>query len=220
MVLDVTQRRVLKTYWDRGRALRASSEDISRCIEKVITSRAVDLNPKLFFFVEASSGEGKSQFPYSLPMPVVYIPLSAGQSMYRCFEDLANCICIELSSDLMLFGGGRSKSRLDELRATHLCVSDKQLRTVGLLVSLFKALYGRSNAESFKVLSGYDGQLTVEYVPMTLESACESLAMFVKEHSTAGVSATSAGRCAIPLFVVDEVPAASPDATHYESLNP
>ena len=48
--------------------------------------------PKLFFFVEASSGMGKCQLAEALTIPVVYIPLVGDQLIYQCFEEVSRCI--------------------------------------------------------------------------------------------------------------------------------
>jgi len=91
--------------------------------------------PKLFFFVEASSGMGKCQLAEALTIPVVYIPLVGGQLIYQCFEEVSRCISHAL---LWLTNHGfKSTLHSGDLRNISL-----EFHTVGLLVALLKVVCG------------------------------------------------------------------------------
>mmetsp|Transcript_17569 Transcript_17569/g.24134 ORF Transcript_17569/g.24134 Transcript_17569/m.24134 type:complete len:118 (+) Transcript_17569:217-570(+) len=71
-----------------------------------------------------------------------------------------------------------------------------KFHTVSLLVSLFKAVCGRTNEESIKFLSGYDGSMTIDTSPMTLLAARSEI-----QNLLADIESDL-----IPVFMIDEVP--------------
>lgn len=87
------------------------------------------------------------------------------------------------------------------------------LKTVGLLVALFKTVYSRSNADSLKILSGFGAAdaITLEYASMSLQAARRSIEMFVAGRTIAGATAEV---YKTPLFVIDEAPALSETAQY------
>jgi adenylate kinase family enzyme len=88
-------------YIDRGNRLRNEVSELSSNINQAIKSYISGC--KMFYFVEASSGSGKSQLAQALSMPVVYIPLSYSQPMYECFEYVSSRVLEAVRSDMKLF---------------------------------------------------------------------------------------------------------------------
>ena len=159
--------------------------------------------PNPFFFLHASSGAGKTQLASSLDVPVVYLPLSHGQMIYKPFQALWFGIleALSLKEDWKMFD---SENAMDEIRsAESLFHSSGQFHTVGLLVELFKLVYGKTNEESIRLLSGMDGQVDIPYQPMALYAARD----FLKPCMSHGQD--ESGRCTVPLFILDEVPCAT-----------
>ena len=77
-----------------------------------------------------------------------------------------------------------------------------RFHTVGLLVSLFKAVCGKSNEESIKLLSGYDGLKTIDYSPMTLSVARKEIEDLL---------ASNIRNDLLPVFMIDEKPPPADD---------
>ena len=153
-------------------------------------------NPRIFYFVEASSGVGKSQLAASLSLPVVYIPLATTQLIYGCFNVVCNAVNQALSDDLVEHLG----LIIEVLHSAHALRSiNTKFKTVGLLVSLFKEVYGRTNEESLKLLSGYNGARKIKYRPMSISNAWRVLNRWV--------SSKNDSECMTPIFFIDEVPA-------------
>ena len=152
--------------------------------------------PRLFYSVVASSGMGKSQLAASLSLPVVYIPLASTQLIYGCFNVLSQAVNQALSADLREHLG----LIIVILHFPHeLRTIETKFKTVGLLVSLFKEVYGRSNEDSLKLLSGYNGARTIKYYPMSISNAQRVL-----NHC---LSSKNDNQYMIPIFFIDEVPA-------------
>eukprot|EP01034_Spumella_vulgaris_P042120 gene42120-52219_t len=163
--------------------------------------------PKLFYFVNASSGMGKSQLAESLDMPVVYIPLSASQDIYKCFFNVSSAVNAALDSDVGdLMGKSGGVGIMTAVKSTMLNVG-RPFRTVGLLVALFEEVYGKSNEDSLKLLSGYNADLTIHYEPMSLSKARNKIAD--------RLDVKCFGK--IPLFIIDEVPSKENDTTGTEA---
>lgn len=180
---------------------------ISQSLQEVLLSEP-GAEPKLFFFVEASSGMGKSQLAHSLGMPVVYIPLNVTQKIYQCYTALHTAVLDTLKHD---FNKLPSDNDLQAIRSHSLGICTSKLRTVGLLVALFKAVYGKTNEESIKFLSGFDIGQTVHYRSMTIAAARDELEQMTNNdvQSRVGASASSTfphQQVKTPLFVIDEVP--------------
>lgn len=191
----------------RAKVVSQSTLAISLSKDIIQTVKAVKMafssfNVKLFYFTEASSGEGKSQLAFALPMPVIYLPLSNSQSMYKCFDPISNAIKETLEADFKTLDSTLSDP-MKFIRSQLLKDSQNAFRTVGLLVSLFQAVYGKSNEDSMKLLSGYDNDITINYSPMTLSEARAVLSPYVEQEVVD--SKTMIG-CKVPLFVIDEVP--------------
>jgi hypothetical protein len=167
--LNASKRRELEIYIQRGSLLVDPVSHISRNILEVIKSshNSTMSEPKLFFFVEASSGMGKCQLAEALTIPVVYIPLVGGQLIYQCFEEVSRCISHALLLDqIMTNHGFKSTLHSGDLRNISF-----EFHAVGLLVALFKAVCGRSNEESIKLLSGYNSSTSIYHSSMQLRSA-------------------------------------------------
>ena len=197
----------LDKYVNRGNCLRCQVEYISTNIRNEMRRSTYD--PRLFYFVVASSGMGKSQLAASLSLPVVYIPLSNTQSMYGCFNFVSQAVLEALQADSDEQPGRITDTfkSANELRSVH-----EKFKTVGLLVSLFKAVYGRTNEESLKLLSGYYGERTIKYRPMFISDAKITLdkCMSTENHS----------QNMTPIFFIDEVPAcmSKDDAVYRQCL--
>ena len=136
-----------------------------------------------------------------MDVPVVYLPLSHGQTIYKPFHALWFGILAALKEDWKMFD---SENAMDEIRsAESLFHSSGQFHTVGLLVELFKLVYGKTNEESIRLLSGMDGQVDIPYQPMALCAARDFLKLYMSHGQD------ESGRCAVPLFILDEVPCAT-----------
>ena len=181
----------LDEYITRGSYLRGEVQHISDNIEAEI--RTTTNFPRLFYFVVASSGMGKSQFASSLSAPVVYIPLASNKSIYNCFFSVSNVLLAVLKDDIA--------EHLDCFYENHMSANDlvgEELKTVGLLVALFKEVYGKTNEESLRLLSGDTGKLTIYYYSMSITEANDELDVFVEtRNKTENLT---------PIFFIDEVP--------------
>ena len=71
-------------YIDRGNQLRIDFHYISDNIHNEVIKVAE--TPRLFYFIVASTGMGKSHLALSLSMPVIYIPLTTNQAIYECLS--------------------------------------------------------------------------------------------------------------------------------------
>jgi len=204
----ILERRELEIYIRRGKLLYDSARDISQNILNVINTNLSSSEPQMFFFVEASSGTGKSQLAESLHLPVVYIPLTTGQLIYQCFRDVQLVIAAALDSDKgKLYNHNPSCDIMTTVRSRNLISHESSFRTLGLLVSLYKTVFGKTNEESIKLLSGFNGSITLDYLPMTLKEARKEIRSLL---------ADNIGNELIPLFVIDEVPSLE-DAEQYTS---
>ena len=102
---------------------------------------------------------GKSQLAASLSLPVVYIPWGDSQNFFCCFRCVSNAARTAIKSDCKFL----SPLLADIRSANNLMTRNEKLSTVGLLVALFREVYGMTNEESLRVLSGYDGKKTLKY---------------------------------------------------------
>ena len=182
----------LDNYVSRGNCLRQEVQYIS--VDLQVEMMRVVSYPRLFYFVEASSGMGKSQLAASLSLPVVYIPLSTSQLIYECFYSVSQAINEALNADFDAYSGVID---LKLRSANDLGLVNEQFKIVGLLVSLFKAVCGVTNEESLKVLSGYYGGRTMTYYPMTISEAKSELRGLIRQHVSQSKT---------PIFFIDEVP--------------
>ena len=181
-------REELEKYLSRGNYLRNDVKYIDDNIRNAMESTR---SPIFIYFVEASSGMGKSQLASSLSFPVVYIPLAQRQLIYECFSSVHNAVQEALAYDTTEHLG----SMYTQLRsANQLSGIDIKFRTVGLLIALLKEVHVKTNEESLKILSGYYGKRTINYQPVTLSKAKTKLEEFMKAKNM------------IPIFFVDEVP--------------
>ena len=180
----------LEIYLSRGSYLR---NDVTYIDDSIRDAMESSWSPKLFYFVEASCGMGKSQLASSLSFPVVYIPLAQYHLIYECFSSVHKAVQRALVYDTEK----HLNSIIRALRsANELIGIDLEFRTVGLLVALFKEVIGKSNEESLRILSGYYGERIINYQPMTLSKATRVLEEVL-----------TAGNLNPAVFFVDEVPA-------------
>ena len=195
---------VLKSYIEKGNILKKNPtvEIISKNINELLMNSArAKSTPSLFYFLESSSGAGKSQLCEALSMPVIYIPLTTAQMIYSCFIDLSDLVLSAVASDYSKLDPDEKKS------ATKLMKAKKfKSHTAALLVELIKLTHGKTNEESLRLLSGSAGKLKLEYVPLSFDDARESITEFTKE---------SIAYNAFPLIFIDEVPSKK-DLVQYE----
>lgn len=126
--------------------------------------------------------------------------------MYECFELISQRVDYHLDLDVcMMATCHRHQIELTQHKPA----------VIPHLVVLFRAVHGRSDADSFKILSGNSAGLTLEYAPMTLDAAREAIALCEAGSSTAGSSTPRHLKCTTALFVIDEVPAKN-DTLQYE----
>ena len=185
-------REQLEIYLTRGNYLRADVQYISANIQDVM--KKATNSPRLFYFVAASSGKGKSQLAASLSSPVVYIPWAQSECIYRCFNSVSNAVRNAIKVDRKYF----SDLLVDIKAVNDLMSRHEKFRTVGLLVALFREVYGMTNEESLKVLSGYDGARTLKYRAMTIVDAQTTINEFM--------IACNINQNKVPIFFIDEVP--------------
>ena len=138
---------------------------------------------------------------HSIKRAAVYIPLSDRQGIYNCFTDVSSKIRQTIQLDYEKLSLDENK-RIELIRSTSLKTFDIKFLTVGLLVVLYQAVYGKSNEESMHLLSGYDEPLTINYKAMSIKEAREILAKL--SHDTNTNNNMQQG--AIPFFAFDEVP--------------
>ena len=180
-------------YIDRGNQLRIDFQCISENIHDEAMKDAE--TPRLFYFIEASTGMGKSQLALSLSMPVIYIPLTTDQAIYECFSAVSQAVHEALSSDYnSLRGDFGSAMRLSSIFRNF----DVELMTVGLLLTLFKVVYGKTNQESFKILSGHNGRRKFRYAPMSIVDAKKEIMKLIL--------ASRKKYREVPVFFIDEAP--------------
>jgi hypothetical protein len=191
-------RNELATYMIRGNILKTSNQETTQDIIQAMKKdpKAYRDYPKIFYFVYASSGKGKSQLAESVELPEIYIPLTYGQTIYKGFESLSRQIHDALIHDYKSFG---PYGAMESIRSQYFSHNLTPFRTVGLLLELFKLVYGKSNEESIKLLSGFDSATSFTYKPMLLQEARAEL-----ESMVAG--GFEGSRCKIPLIFIDEVP--------------
>ena len=199
-------REQLEIYLSTGNYLRADVQYINDNIQKEMM-RSTQC-PRLFYFVEASSGMGKSQLAASLSSPVVYIPWAYSQDIYRCFDCVSNAVRDAINDDrkFLVAIGQDIESVTDLMRRF------EKLSTVGLLVTLFREVYGRTNEESLRVLSGYDGERTLRYQPMSFNEAKKDLNEFI-------TGAKNNNQNSAPIFFIDEVPSNEPKESDKYHVN-
>ena len=192
MLSQVDLRVQLDKYLSTGNFLRADVKYVSVNIQEERMGETP--YPRLFYLVVASSGMGKSQLAASLSSPVVYIPWGDSQKFYYCFRCVSNAARTAIKSDSKFFRLllGNIKS------ANDLMTRHKKLRTVGLLVALFREMYGMTNEESLRVLSRYDGKRTLKYHLMSLGEAQQALKEFM-------IACNNSNNVA-PIFFMDEGP--------------
>ena len=156
--------------------------------------------PKLFYFIGQRSGVGKTQLAWSLPLPVVYIPQTIHQPIHQCFQTLANIVHSDVKADVI---GIRDLDKIYSLKAAeNLNRFTYKFRTVGLLVSLFKEVLGKSNEESMRMLSGYDGERVITYQPMSIQEARNEIDELVKDYKSKYDQDTTTPL--IPVFYLDD----------------
>ena len=198
---------ILEVFIKKGKLLQESTKEISNTIKDSLLTNTTSQRPKYFYFVDASSGMGKSQLAASIAPPVVYIPLVTNQPVYQCFYWVSNRVIKALKKD------AHNSKELFKLSATELADRDEQFHTVGLLLSLYKIVQNKSNEESLKILSGYQQELTLQYDPMSLEEARAELlkqAPATLDSSSSSSNSSSSSSSGVdnipPLFFIDEVP--------------
>ena len=172
----------LDTYLKIGAVLKSSNEavNVTRSINEALRGRERKA-AKLFFFVEASSGMGKSQLAYAIDKPVIYIPLSLSQNIYECYIDLHFEMHDALKSDLEMLNKINNVGKLPAESATVLLNRSNCLlkyRTCGLLIELFRMVHGKSNEQSHKILTGYGTKTsqTISYSALTIQEAACAIA--------------------------------------------
>jgi hypothetical protein len=187
-----------KFIW-RGNMLRNETQELSDNLIETV-KQEIGAFPKLFYFVEASSGMGKSQLAQSLALPVVYIPLSLSQPVYECFSDVSDMVKSALKDDLVMLDKKYS-NKIETIRSANLKTTNIEFDTVGLMMSLFKMVYGKSNEESMRILSGANGQKEVNYSPMTFSDAKKEMQELLGRKDTN----------LLPVFFIDEAPSNEDD---------
>lgn len=191
-------------YACRGNILRYAepvptiSSDVQLSSQYIVGKTAEPLH---FYFVQASSGAGKTQLAFALDAPVIYIPLSTIQPVYRGFQFVSAAVQNAVDSDIRAMGAIVKRPPAGELywRPT-------RFEAVGLLTALWHAVHGKTNIESLRILSGRDGRCQITYSPMSLVEARKSIRDAVRQ-------AGSAQR--LPIFMIDEAP-----AKEYSSYDP
>ena len=190
-------------------------QSISDDIQKVTQAAPHTTVPKLFYFVGASSGRGKSQMAESLGFPVVYIPLIASQYIYKCFSTISVAVADALQEDFLLLFKETHGAVMEKASSFRLYGTQTEFRTVGLLVELFGRVWGKSNEEAIKLLSGRDSGSNFTYKRMKLQDAREAIAKQLLSAETATSSGGAAKSRAvqqqindtsIPVFMIDEAP--------------
>ena len=192
-------------YINRGKQLRTDNQYISENIHNEVMRDAK--TPRLFYFIEASSGLGKSQLAESLSMPVIYIPLTTTQKIYKCFSAVS-----EAAHDVVTSDYNRLRSEFgDSLRSSNILMNfSAKLRTAGLLLSLFKEVYGKTNEESFKILSGYNGKRILRYTSKSIMEA--------ENEIQESLFAARIKKLAVPVFFIDEVPSHEDTNAHNDCI--
>jgi hypothetical protein len=203
--ISITSKQAFDLAMARGNLLRGKYEALSENISELLRTPNEDNSPKTFYFVDASSGAGKSQMAQSLSMPVVYIPLSTLQPIYLCFDTIRRNITDALNKDLSVLRSDISLQSNDDTDyhvRSNILIDKMQERfsTVGLLMTLFESVLGKSNEGSMKTLSGYDGEKTLTYVATSIAEA---------KNRISGLYANQfrKGKGRFPIFMIDEVPA-------------
>ena len=206
-------REQLDQYISRGNYLREEVQYIGDNIQ----NKDTDGDPRLFYFVEASSGMGKTQLAASLSLPVVYIPWTDNQNIDRFFDCVSQAIHRAIKDDRKLL------LDLDENveTANDLAMQDEELCTVGLLVTLFKEVYGMTNDESLRVLSGYDGERILKYYSMSLDKAKKDVNTFmtINNRNNINNNDNNKNQYRAPIFFIDEVPSNEPKVDGKDNLN-
>jgi hypothetical protein len=201
--ISITSKQAFDLAMTRGNLLRGKYEALSENISELLCTPNKDNSPKTFYFVDASSGAGKSQMAQSLSMPVVYIPLSTLQPIYLCFDTIQRNITRALNKDLSVLRSDISLQCNDDIDyhvRSNILIDKMEVKfsTVGLLMTLFESVLGKSNEESMKTLSGYDGEMTLSYVATSIAEAKKRISK---------LCANQFGNGLIPIFMIDEVPA-------------
>ena len=153
--------------------------------------------PSSFYFLDASSGKGKTQLAESINMPVIYIPLTHDQDIYKNFLSVSEAVLRSVRFDL---GSIIQEDQNEATNSRDLYTNPRDFDTVGLLVALFKAVYGMDNKNSVLCLSGISGEKDIQYEPMSLATARTDIKALLSD-----VSPTNPYQ--VPLFIIDEVPA-------------
>ena len=191
----------LSTYISRGRLIRETAviPEIAESMLKEIMETDALHHPKTFYFVGQGSGVGKTQLAWSLPVPVVYLPWTNLQTISQCFQSHSNMVHSDVTADADAF---YIDFRGDAMYAQTLNGIPYKLRTVGLLLTLFKEVLGKSNEESMRMLSGYDGERVITYQPMSIQEARIEIEEMVVHHRSAYNQETD--ELLIPVFYIDE----------------
>ncbi len=186
-------------YIGAGKVLTDGAKYIDDDIRATINGNIQlnDPDPQLFYYLEASSGEGKSQLAEALSLPVIYVPLcdtgGNAQGIYRCFADIGASIKNSLKNDVQ-----NLDLTYDKISSAHdMMRLNDRFKTVGCLVELFRLVYGKSNEESLRILSGCRGELVAPYSALTIREGTKAL--------RAIISGGNADK--FPLVFLDEVPA-------------
>jgi hypothetical protein len=213
--LDPGLATTLDSYLRRGAALQNTEEmlAISADIQEVIQTAPLASVPKLFYFLGASSGRGKSQMAESLGFPVVYLPLISSQNIYKCFDTISVAVSEAVHEDFSLLSRETHDKLMEKVASRDLYATRTEFLTVGLLVELFRRVWGKTNAESIKLLSGYDSSATFTYTKMKLQDARAAIATLLSTGS-AGAQQMTRDR-STPLFMIDEVPPRDTDPDKY-----
>jgi len=191
-------------------------KELSADILKVILTPPQANEPKTFYFLGASSGNGKSQTAQSFEFPVVYLPLVTTQFIYKCFATISVAVNEALKEDFEELSHERCGDVMEKVSSATLYATQTEFRTVGLLVQLFLLVCGKTNAESIKLLSGRDSSSSISYKKMKLQDARAIIATHLPGVSSSSSSSSGGGaaqsnaaqqqQARAPMFMIDEAP--------------
>ena len=150
-------------------------------IEKIFLPEVREACPAPpFCFILASSGFGKSQFPFALVnQKILYIPLALSQDIYKTFSALAllfqECVLKDISlyfPDSPTETWPYSCSKLD-------LIMNKKLFTIGAFYAIFRQMKDYGVFDPRKLV------MTTQIVPMYAHALTEKYIVFLDEFSPA-----------------------------------
>jgi hypothetical protein len=178
-------------------SVKIISKDM-RCTAAAADPLSESMEPLLFYFLEASSGSGKTQLAFALDSPVIAINFGGTQDINACFGFLSEAVLLAIKNDVHNLHMSE-----DDIRSRNLVKSAEEFETVGLLVALYRLAFNKTNQESMRMLSGYDGELRISYRPMT---PAEGRSAVRAQWEGRGNNSDAESARDIPLFFLDEVP--------------